>query len=409
MNIGYCSCLLPEEKHLEERAKGDLTGVSLHKFTRAMIEGVDSNLDHPVKVFNIINTLNYPKFPQLIFHNEIWSHVKGSEDYHIGYINLFGIKYITQEIGLYRKLDQWIKSLHDEKVLICVHHIYYPAMKAALRIKHKYPNQVKTCLITGDMTGKYGLGAQNPHSIKEKMIDKMGYKIESMGKEFDCYVFATKYMAEGYDAEKKPFEVVECCYSQTSNKDIIHESKLMTNKKVIFYAGSLRIEYGIEHLLKAFELIRDKDFELWLAGGGNGEQLIRKYQDNDKRIKFFGFLTPNEVKERQKAATVLVSPRKSDKTFVKYSFPSKTMECLASGKPYIAHRLPCEPPEYGIHIQYPKDESDRALADKIYEICELDSDSRNALGEKARNFILEQKNAHAMTKKVVSMWRSVLQ
>ena len=123
MKIAYCSLLLPEEKHLAERAKKRLSGISLHKFTRALISGLDSNLSEPVTIFNIINTLNYPNFPQLIFRNEQWHHTKQSKDYHIGYINLFGIKYITQERNLYKHLKRWVLSNRTEDCMICVHHI----------------------------------------------------------------------------------------------------------------------------------------------------------------------------------------------------------------------------------------------------------------------------------------------
>ena len=98
-------------------------------------------------------------------------------------------------------------------------------------------------------------------------------------------------------------------------------------------------------------------------------------------------------------ATVLVSPRKSNHVFVKYSFPSKTMECLASGKPYIAHKLPCEPEEYGMFIQYPDDESDEALGKKIEEICDASDEERETIGEKGREFIIKEKNPEKMCKR----------
>ena len=79
------------------------------------------------------------------------------------------------------------------------------------------------------------------------------------------------------------------------------------------------------------------------------------------------------------------------------------MECLASGKPYIAHDLICNPPEYREYIQYPTDESDGALANKIVEICSLSSEERNEIGEKARQFILMEKNPKVQCGKIVAM------
>lgn len=410
MNIAYCSLLLPEEKKIAERSKGHLSGVSLHKFSRCCIKGLDENLDSPVKVFNIINTLNYPKFPELVFPNETWSHSEGADDRHIGYINIFGIKYITQEKNLYAALCKWIDSLQGERCVICVHHIYYPMMRAALHVKKKYGDRVVTCLFTGDMPGLLGLKAQFKDNLKQKMIDRMNDKILAMAKEFDCFIFQTKYMAEGFGVEDKPVYVLECAY--TAPEYSVSDKWKTYNpdkKKVVFYAGSLRREYDILHLIRAVGLIKDSDFEFWVAGGGNAVEEIKATAAKDSRIKYLGFITPQEVLDRQEAATVLVSPRTSAHDFVKYSFPSKTMECLASGKPYIAHKLPCEPEEYRNYIQYPDDESDEALARKIEEICSLSEAERKELGDRGKRFIEEEKNPKVMCKGIVELWESMLE
>lgn len=85
------------------------------------------------------------------------------------------------------------------------------------------------------------------------------------------------------------------------------------------------------------------------------------------------------------------------------------MECLASGRPYIAHRLPCDPPEYAKHIQYPDDDSDEALAKKIFEICELPKEKRDQIGMDARAFILNEKNPKVMCEPAVKMWEKMLE
>jgi glycosyltransferase involved in cell wall biosynthesis len=404
MKIAYCSLLLPPEKKIEERAKKHLSGISLHKFTSAIIAGLDANLKTPVKVFNIINTLNYPDFPKLIFHNEEWSHTVGAEDVHIGYINIFGIKYITQANTLYKALDKWAQTLNGERFILCVHHNYYPMLRAALRIKRKYDNQVITCLISGDIPGKFGLKSQYKDTLKQRMIEKLDKSILSMVKKFDSFVFQTKYMAEGFDVINKPVCVLECCYQVTDYSVDVKEEGDNDNKKIIFYAGSLRKEYDVLHLVRAFELIKEQNFELWLAGGGNAVGEIKTIAAKDNRIKYLGFIPPEEVLSRQEKATVLVSPRLPNHEYVKYSFPSKTMECLASGKPFVAHNLPCEPKEYSEYIQYVEGVGDKDLADKLIEVCNLDEEVRSAIGEKGKKFIIEQKNPRVMCKRIVDFW-----
>ena len=404
MDIAFCSMLLPEEKNLAARAKKRLPGISVHKVARALINGLDANLDQPVRIFNIINTLNYPNFPDLIFHTEKWQHVPDAEDLHIGYVNLIGIKYITQAWGLFRKLDHWRKNSQDDNCVVCVHHIYFPMMLAAWMLKRKYKDKVTICLITGDMTGKYGLVSQSKPNLKRRLATILEAAIDKLAQKFDCFVFATKYMAEALGVSHKPFVVLECTYTDPNYSRPCETQPVEENEKIIFYAGALRSEYGIDHLLRAFSMIEDPDYRLWLAGGGNSEETIRKYAAEDPRIVYLGFITPEEVESRQRRATALISPRTSEHTYVKYSFASKNMEGLASGKPYIGHKLPCDPPEYDGHILYARDESDEALRDKIVEICELSQEERDAIGAKARKFILEEKNPKAMCKRIVEMW-----
>lgn len=409
MNVAYCSLLLPEEKKLSERTKERLSGISGHKVTKAEIYGIDSNLDSPVNIFNIINTVNYPKFPQLVFPDEVWNHTSISDhvDYHLGYINLFGIKYITQYRSMKKALKKWANE-HQEPCMICVHNIFLPAMLAAVHVAKKNKSKIKLCLNTGDIPGKYGLQSQFKKNIKQiltgELVDKSVLRLAKM---FDCFVFVTADMAKAFEVADKPFTVVECTYLEPeyANGKIISES----DKKRIFYAGSIREEYGIGHLLRAFSLIKDEDYELVIAGGGSGEDLVKKYANKDSRIKFLGFITPQEVLQWQLSSYVLVSPRQSNREYVKYSFPSKSVDSLATGVPYVAHKLPCDPPEYAGYINYPDGESDEDLKEKIMEICEMSTEERRAIGRRGQQFILKEKNPKVMTKRIVDMWDKVLE
>ncbi len=409
MRIAYCSMLLPEEKKLSERTKERLSGISGHKVTTAEIMGIDANLNKPVDIYNIINTVNYPKFPQLLFHTEKWNHsnIQTHQDYHMGYINLFGIKYITQYYSLRRALVRWVKN-SSEPGIICVHSIYLPSILAAVHAQKKSKGNIHLCLNTGDIPGRYGLQSQYKKNIKQLLTDTIiNRSIMKLAHKFDSFVFVTKDMAEAFGVQNKPFTVVECTYIEPSYADN-NNKEVVSDQKTVFYAGSIREEYGISHLLRAFSMIKDENYKLVIAGGGAEEKLVKEYAQKDKRIDYLGFITPQEVQKRQRASHVLVSPRQSHWEYVKYSFPSKSVDSLASGIPYIAHKLPCDPPEYAEYINYPTDESDEALKNKIIEICEMSKDERDTIGKKARDFILREKNPVVMTERIVDMWKKEL-
>ena len=98
--------------------------------------------------------------------------------------------------------------------------------------------------------------------------------------------------------------------------------------------------FGIRDLIAAFNEIDDKEFSLWICGFGLDQPFVEVAAKNDSRIIYWGLVEQNRVFEMQQQATLLVNPRKGDAEFTKYSFPSKTMEYMASGTPTVMYKLP---------------------------------------------------------------------
>ena len=105
----------------------------------------------------------------------------------------------------------------------------------------------------------------------------------------------------------------------------------------------------------------------------------------------------------QQQATVLINPRSSKGEYTKYSFPSKTMEYLASGTPTIMCHLPAIPQEYDEYLYYITDESAEGIKSKLIEVCEKPQQELEEFGQKAAEFIKTQKNAFVQAQKVKEM------
>lgn len=118
-------------------------------------------------------------------------------------------------------------------------------------------------------------------------------------------------------------------------------------------------------------------------------------------------LQKEEVRLLQVRATLLVNPRHSNEEFTKYSFPSKTMEYLASGTSTLMCKLPAIPEEYFEYLYFFDDESIEGYARKIVEICNMDPEMLRVRGEKAREFILKEKNCYSQAKRIFDMVEKV--
>ena len=123
----------------------------------------------------------------------------------------------------------------------------------------------------------------------------------------------------------------------------------------------------------------------------------------DKRIIFLGKLQRENALKVMKQATVLVNPRQNNEEFTKYSFPSKTLEYLASGIPLIGYKLDGIPDEYDRFICYAEDNTIETLSKKIKKICEMSDKERYELGKQGQSFVLNEKNYVIQSKKILDV------
>ena len=120
-------------------------------------------------------------------------------------------------------------------------------------------------------------------------------------------------------------------------------------QRAILYSGNLGKRYGIIDLLDAFTKT-SIDYKLLICGVGDGADDVKRYAEKDSRIVFLGSLPRTEVLRLQSEASLLINPRHKADAFTRYSFPSKTMEYMASGTPTLMSELDCLPEDYKQHL-----------------------------------------------------------
>ena len=158
-------------------------------------------------------------------------------------------------------------------------------------------------------------------------------------------------------------------------------------------------------LVDAFMSIHDSGMELWLTGGGNSENYIKECARKDNRIKFYGFLpSRQEVLQKQAEASLLVNMRLPSEPASGYCFPSKLFEYMATGTPVLSFDIAGIPREYLQHLYVIKQETVDALAKAIEETLSLDEASLQEQGNRAREFVINEKNTKTQCSK---MWKFV--
>lgn len=361
-----------------------------------LIEGLEENLGEEIKIINSIPVGNFPKlFSKLFIRSRIW----GNKNYEVGFINFYFIKHLVRKVKIYKKIKEIINNDMDESYCILAYDMYLPFFKVMNKIKLKYSN-IMTCAVITDLPGEMGYD-KGKKWLAKKILEVRGKKEIAEAIKLDRYVLLTNYMKEPLNCLQDEFVVIEGMINNRCGRGKVETTK--KNEKIIFYTGSLAKQYGLDDLLKAFSLIKNNEYRLWLCGQGDMVDEIKKAEKNDKRIKYYGYISKTEVKELEKKITVFINPRRNNGEYTKYSFPSKTMEYLLAGKPIIAYKLDGIPDEYDKYINYVYGDKVEDLKNTIINVCENKDNYYFDLAIEGKSFVENEKNNVKQTQKILDM------
>ncbi|AEM57269.1 hypothetical protein HISP_08485 [Haloarcula hispanica N601] len=76
----------------------------------------------------------------------------------------------------------------------------------------------------------------------------------------------------------------------------------------LLYAGQLTYSKGIDILIDAMKQLDDPDLELHILGKGPDREMLEKRARNDKRVKFHGFVSEEELARQYTIADYTVVP-----------------------------------------------------------------------------------------------------
>lgn len=374
--------LFPKESRREIESKS--IGVIQYAADALQWAIVNGLSNYYVQNFRLVNLPYVGSFPQRYIDFKIksfgFSHKEGANDVNVGFINLPIYKMYSRFYNAKRALEN---ILGDKNEIIIIYAIHTPFIKAAIDIKKKHPS-VKICLVVPDLP-EFMDDGKNIFLKCLKNIEKK--LLNQYLKEVDSFVVLSDYMCQPLEINDRPWVRVEGIFNQLEYNTVVEKESF----KTILYTGTLAKRYGILNLLEAFSLVKNEDYRLWICGEGDAKEELEAMAKKDFRIKNFGQVSREKAIELQMKATVLVNPRISEGEFTKYSFPSKTMEYLASGTPCILYRLEGIPEEYFDYCYVSEKETSFGLYETIVSVCDKNQNELKDFGERAKKFIIENK------------------
>lgn len=282
----------------------------------------------------------------------------------------------------------WCRS-KENNVIICDVLSFSVSLGAIIAAK------LKGIKYIGIVTDLPNLVTSNRKSKKIKNI------INSLMYKYNAYILMTEKMNKVANPNNKPYCIIEGLVDlQLKNNEQISKKDFPRN---ILYAGGLFEEFGVKLLIEAFMSLTQSDINLSIYGSGPMEKDMQRYCDMDKRIKYYGVVSNDEVVKAQRKATLLVNTRSTKEAFAEYSFPSKNIEYMVSGTPVATTILPGIPKEYFDYVYVFEDESLKGIVRTLNYILSLPVDELQEKGVSARSFVINEKNNSSQAHKVLQL------
>lgn len=391
MKILYIGCFCePSQMPFVDKHKGRIT-VSTTTFQKAFLAGFESCDLKPDYIVNVPDLGSFPLRCNTPFFRSSDFEYCSMPGKNCSFLNLTVLKRYSIYFSIKKAASKWMEANEDEDKVIVVYSLIPSYLEAAIKLKKAYP-KTKVCCIVLDLPEYFG----DQTSLLYKLWgQRSSRKVYSLVPDIDMFVLLTKDMSERLKVGNRPWMLMEGIYNP------INVEQKLKMSKTILYTGKLDARFGIRELIEAFHLIEDPDFSLWICGDGSERPYVERESLKDKRIKYKGLLKQQEVFELQRSASLLINPRKGNEEYTKYSFPSKTMEYMASGTPTIMYPLPGMPADYVPYLIIVPDDTIETLRDVLLEYGNKPQDELEVIGQRARQFILREKTSSRQIERFV--------
>ena len=281
-------------------------------------------------------------------------------------------------------------------------------LKNIMKIK-KIVNDIKPDILHAHYATSYGL-IGSLINYKPYIISVWGSDVYDFPKKSFIHKGLLKYNLKKADLILSTSKVMADETKKYTSKDILitpfgvdidkfKPNNIVRDKGKEFVIGTIKTleeKYGIEYLIKAFQVVKNRNvnlnIKLKIAGKGSKEKDLKKLCKElniENYVEFLGFINPNDVPNTFNSFDVAVFPSILDSE----SFGVAAVEAEACGVPVIVSDvgglMESTKPNYSSFVARRKDFND--LADKLEKVL-LDNGLRESMGKNARKYVEDNYN-----------------
>lgn len=385
---------LEREKELLTSSRVGLSNAA-NTFQWNLLKGLTKYTN--VRILNALPIGTWPRYyNKIVLPDRHWQRDKTTA-FEVGCFNVPFIKQLGRYFRAKKILKRWSKD--DPNILMFTP--YFPFLCALSSL----PSDVRITLIVTDL----------PEFADMRQIPKWRKQIrtwhtKAVYRKLDCvdgFIFLTAPMQNAMGLDNRPAMVMEgiCAQELPETNGSIPTDQ--SDDIILLYSGRLNARYGLPILLEAFQNIKGNHIKLWLCGAGEMQKEICSQAAKDPRIKFWGYLSHRDTLALQRQADILINPRPNEEIFTKYSFPSKTMEYMLSGKTVVMYKLDGVPDTYDPYLFYVPEPNALSMKQTLEYVINLSEEERRNKALLAQQFIYSHKNPDVQARRVLNFMESL--
>ncbi len=343
---------------------------SANIFQKKLIHGIEKNKIE----YKVISAPFIGAYPMRFTKSRFKGFAEECNNYeYVSFNNIWGVRNISRAQSLKKAIKCYFDNELEDEFLILVYCPHTPFLDAAIYAKGLKPKS-KICLVVPDLPQYMNLN-ETGRGLYDffKRID-IQYMARFIAR-IDSFVLLTEPMKDILRVGDRPYLVVEGIVDvdsyQTKKTNVVSDGI-----KRIVYTGKINMKFGIKELVDSFIRIKDPNYRLVLCGDGDARAYVEEMAMVDKRIEYKGMVTASKAQEYIDLADVLVNPRSNNEEYTKYSFPSKNIEYLMTGKPVVAYLLDGMPNYYQDFL-YLIPSGELSFEEIMIEACENKSMKKN--------------------------------
>lgn len=397
-NYLFFGFAIPDEEMNLTFKKDQFPSVQTHKFNWNLIKGLESCNIADFTYVSARPVSDYPFYPRKKISGNVWrSQILDSEIRirEIPYLNTSLLKIITRTLsGLYYSVKEYHQK--PNKGGIIVYSVHVPFMLIGFLLSRFYKID-----FIGIWTDPPSVISEREGFLKSHLRNLELRISKALMSRVTKVIALTKFLAEDF-APGKPYLVVEGIIDEQDANRLSSSEKQRKDRDIVrvVYTGSIAKRYGIQNIVEAFTLLENKNIILEVYGCGDYEDELRQICLKNKNIKYYGFVPNEKALRAQREADFLINARSANDEYVKYSFPSKTLEYMLSGTPIITTILPGIPSEYMDYVILLESNEPEEILSTLIMATQMTRGERIKIANEARLFS-ESKNYKTQGKRIV--------